>query len=67
MRLSEFHNALRVLRSIDAYELGDPDWWEQFRDSPYLFFIRCDDDTADVIWRAMVARGVKETEMRVVS
>lgn len=61
MTQGEFHNGLRLLRSIDASELGNPEWWIKFRDDPYGFFVRCADEDADTIWAAMVKRGaVKE-------
>lgn len=56
--LAEFNNGLRILRAIDAHELGDPEWWPDFRRDPYLFLIRCADDIADKIWGVMLARGV---------
>ncbi len=78
MTRDQFHNALRILRSIDLLELqavglwteksreqrgadlqSDLDQWQQFRDSPYLFFIRCDDETADKIWRVIHRRSVE--------
>lgn len=57
MTLEQFHNGLRILRSIDAHEIGNPDWWPAFQRDPYGFFVRCADETADVIWAAMVKRG----------
>jgi hypothetical protein len=56
---AEFHNALRILRSIDSDELGHPDWWQYFQQNPYGYFIRCSDFNADMIWRVMVQRGVQ--------
>lgn len=64
MTRQELRNALCILRSIDRYELveagvegvepfmdlaGDQKWIA-FRDDPYTFFIRADDDTAEKIW-----------------
>ncbi len=57
MTINEFHNGLRILRSIDAHELGNPDWWPEFRRDPYWFFIMCGDDDAAKIWDVMVRRG----------
>lgn len=57
MTKGEFDNGLRLLRSIDARELGNPEWWPQFRDDPYGYFVRGPDCDADVIWQAMVRRG----------
>lgn len=68
MTLAEFHNGLRLLRSIDEHEVCAarassaggvllPDRYEEFRRDPYRFFITCDDDEMAVIWAAMVRRG----------
>lgn len=70
MTLEQFHNGLRLLRSIDLHELqavglwgvderNAPDRWAKFRDQPYDFFICCDDETADKIWAAMEKRMKK--------
>ena len=66
MTRSEFHNALRLIRSIDAFELvGEdvswkdaPDWVYEFVRDPYNFFIRCPDEQADINWKAMEKRGI---------
>lgn len=57
MTFAEFHNGLRLLNSIDASEIGNPDWWPEFRDDPFRFLMRCPDLYAGVIWRAMEKRG----------
>ena len=57
MTFGEFHNGLRLLRSIDSHELDDPPWWKEFRDNPYYFFIRCSDESAQRIWKVMLQRG----------
>ena len=57
MTFNEFHNGLRLLRSIDAHEIGNPSWWGAFREDPYRFFILCNDQQAAAIWNAMVKRG----------
>jgi hypothetical protein len=57
MTRDQFHNALRIMRSIDSYELDNPSWWEKFRDSPIEFFIRCDDESADKIWNVIQKRS----------
>jgi len=54
--LNEFTNALKVLRSIDADELGHPVWWPRFRDSPYEFFLRAPDDIRIWIWSVLQMR-----------
>ena len=59
MTLREFHNGLRLLRSIDWREVEhamDLETYKRFANSPYEFFIRCDDDTAEAIWAVMEAR-----------
>ena len=58
MTQAEFHNGLRTLRCLDRGELKfltGPQWISFARD-PYRFFIRCDDETADKIWNALVDR-----------
>lgn len=62
MTFEEFHNGLRLLNSIDASELGDPEWWPDFQRDPYRFMVRCSDEDADVIWRAMKKRGAVKQE-----
>ena len=57
MTRDQFTNGLRILRSTDSHELGDPDWWPHFAQHPYDFLMRCDDERATIIWRAMVNRG----------
>lgn len=64
MTLAEFHNALRILTSIDRYELVafkviDPDdgaAWQAFRTDPFRWFIRADDERAERLWRIIQAR-----------
>jgi hypothetical protein len=56
MTRDQFHNGLRLLRSIDSHEVGDPIWYRRFAIDPFGFFIRCDDETADLIWSAMEKR-----------
>ena len=60
MNLEEFHNALRVLRSIDSHELQDPEWYSQFRDNPYEFFVRCSSMSARLIWDVVLRRSGKK-------
>lgn len=58
LTLASFHNALRILTSLDSDEIGLTHWqWEQFRTDPLRFFVRADDATAERIWQAMVNRG----------
>lgn len=60
MTMAEFHNGLRILRSIDSWELGDPEWWPRFRDDPYRFFMRADNDTCMMIWSVVMKRSTKQ-------
>jgi len=67
MNRREFHNALRLLRSIDRFDLPRSRWagaehnvrWVRFRDAPHDFFISCSDELCDDIWWAMRQRGLK--------
>lgn len=66
MTKHEFHNALRILRCIDYREVS---WmstaqWVSFRDHPYEFVIRCDDDACDRIWAVIEARQAKSAAVR---
>ena len=63
MDLARFHNALRILHSIDGGDFGaaglscDPGAsinlfgaWQKFRAAPAEFFFRCDDQSAEALW-----------------
>ena len=69
MTLREFHNGLRVLLNIDAYEFmpavypqGTDDQgaafadWEAFRDNPHRWFIQAPDAKAQAIWKIVEGR-----------
>jgi hypothetical protein len=60
MTLKEFTNALRILRSIDEYELAHLNWprnkRDTFFDDPVRFLLVVDDDTADHLWEVVAAR-----------
>jgi hypothetical protein len=67
MTLAEFHNGLRILTNIDFHDMvtggvliddadGDAEW-EKFRDNPWEWMIRADDDEAQKLWMLMVKRG----------
>lgn len=58
MTLAEFHNGLRVIRSLDHHEVEflNKRQWTEFSSDPSTFLIRCDDATADRIWGAMAKR-----------
>ena len=59
MTFEEFHNALRVLRSIDRHEIGrilsEQDWLD-FRYNPQDWFIRAEDAKARAVWAVIEAR-----------
>jgi len=66
MTFAEFHNALRVLTSIDKHELVEAgvidssetghSEWIAFRDDPFRWFIRADDDGAAKLWTIIERR-----------
>lgn len=66
MTFAEFHNALRIMASIDMHELveagvivhGDVNAWGTFRRDPFRFFIRAADDDAQRIY-AIIKRRAK--------
>jgi len=72
MRFEAFHNALRILRSIDQHEMvaagalcdGDQSGWVRFRDDPYRWFITANDDQARAVWSIIEQRQVL-TEVRI--
>ena len=53
-----FHNRLRVMASIDfseldeagVIEIDDHAEWAVFREDPYRWFLRADDDRAQKLW-----------------
>lgn len=57
MTKMQFRNAVCLIHNIDAVDLDDPTWWEQFRDNPIGFFLRSDDERSDRIWQAMIKKG----------
>ena len=68
MNLDEFHNALRIMTSIDFSELvragvmvesdahGEFCKWDRFRRDPYRWMIRADDETAEKLWGIIQGR-----------
>ena len=56
-----FINNLRILRSIDRWELNDagifPESWEDFRDNPAAEIMRWDDKKIAALWSIIKARG----------
>lgn len=53
--LAQTLNVLKILRSLDHCEVEFLQWnsWERFRDDPYRFLMRADDDTQAAIWAAV--------------
>lgn len=64
MDFDEFHNALRIMLSIDMHELvsagiiapGDIAAWTAFSSNPFRWFIRADDDQAQRLWTIIQER-----------
>ncbi|MEE9159978.1 MAG: hypothetical protein V3U60_16535 [Gammaproteobacteria bacterium] len=60
----KFHNALRILRSIDLHELtdaaviamGDGDSWARFRADPYTWAIRAEDAQFEALFSIIEKR-----------
>jgi hypothetical protein len=58
MRMADFHNLLRILVSLDWDDLSaagiiardDVKAWNSFRNDPFRWFIRADDETARKLW-----------------
>jgi hypothetical protein len=61
MELRDFDNRIRILNGIDIHELADAGVdttiWPAFRADPHLFFIRCDDDAKEKIWKIIQRRA----------
>lgn len=65
MDLWEFHNRLRVLRSIDMGELeeagviarGDFEAWKKFDKDPFEWFIRAGDQQLEKLWVVVEQRA----------
>jgi len=57
-----FHNALRIMRSLDrdilenAGVLGDHEQWEEFRRDPYAWFLKAPDFEAHLLFRLVENR-----------
>lgn len=62
MNKREFHNALRILRCIDRWDVEwmTDDQWASFRDHPYEFTIRCSDADYDRLWLVIEAPSGRE-------
>ena len=65
MDFREFHNALRIMRSIDYPELVEagvsyPDLdWASFRANPWDWFLRASDHDAAAVWTIIERRQPK--------
>lgn len=66
MTFDDFHNRLRIMSSIDQHELADLDadiWtdseYAKFRDDPWRYFIKADDEAAVMIWNVVTKRAGK--------
>ena len=65
MTFNQFHNALRILSSIDRDELeregiirhGDHNQWGEFRRNPYRWFLASPDDEAKRLWKIIENRN----------
>jgi hypothetical protein len=70
LNLADFHNRLRILRSIDADEfvaaarevedgasLRLPGAFQRFAAQPFDFFLRSDDQSVDALWRLIERRS----------
>lgn len=68
MTLTEFLNALRILRSIDRYELVDAGLqlddgeWHDFRDNPYNWICLASDQRAAELWLIVESRQPRAKE-----
>jgi hypothetical protein len=53
-----FHNGLRILLNIDSGEFPGPDVdWNRFRDSPWRYFISCNEEIARALWAIIERRN----------
>ena len=61
INLANFDNRLRALYNIDYNRLPElPEHkWPEFRNNPVRFWITCDDDMREVIWREVQHRCQK--------
>ena len=62
MRMSQFHNALRVMKNINRsdleanrVQLTDKEW-EHFRSNPYDWFIKAEHEDAVCVWKIIEGR-----------
>jgi hypothetical protein len=57
-----FHNALRIMRAIDEFEVPLISDWAAFRDDPYRYFIGASEQDAEMIWLAIERRQPRRIE-----
>lgn len=65
MTFREFHNALRIMISIDSHDLvqaglikhDDVNAWGTFHRDPYRWFIRASDKNARKLWAIIEERN----------
>lgn len=60
MSFAEFHNVLRILRSIDFYEVSDfmtRENWDDFRRNPANYFLTADDEEQALLWGVIEMRS----------
>lgn len=65
--LDRFHNALRILYSIDKDQLIDAigrasalTYWEEFRDNPHRTFLKMPDKDVEALWILIESRQPKK-------
>lgn len=62
MQFAEFHNALRIMHSIDLHEIHDAGIemnaadWSAFQVSPARWLIRASDNDAEKLWTIIERR-----------
>lgn len=68
MTLTDFLNALRILRSIDRGELADAGLelddgeWRDFRERPYWWICIANEQQAEILWRVVLRRQPRAKE-----
>lgn len=61
MSFAEFHNALRIMRSIDFHEVEEfmpSEDWVDFKRNPTSYFLKADDEKAAMLWAVIRTRSV---------
>ena len=62
--MRRFLNRLKILRSLDHFEVPDVRDWAMFRDNPAEYYIRCSDAEDEHIWKALRRREPEPFKMR---